>query len=220
MRIGLLSGLILATFTSTSLGAFAAVASGTTDPIGTIAGLTTADAILLILALAILVQSTAINVTNLYTAGLSATNLAPGLGRIRATAVTSTVAVALAGFHTVVRDADTWVRYLGCLSTPLAGVIVAHYAIRNRMQIDVGALFEPRGRYRYWRGVNQRALIAITFGAVVYAEMPPAWLKAAWGTAVAALAYLLLDRARPVKPWHLTDSSPTSTASGAVKQET
>jgi NCS1 family nucleobase:cation symporter-1 len=84
--------------------------------------------------------------------------------------------------------------HLGNVATPLAGVIIADYAILKRTHIDVLALFDPNGRYRFLRGVNAAALGAVSAAVVVYYLVPHSWVKAAWGFGIALVAYLVLAR--------------------------
>jgi len=56
----------------------------------------------------------------------------------------------------------------------------------------VPALFDPQGRYRYLRGVNAAAVLAVAIGVGVYYAVPDAWVKVVWGVGVGAAAYLVL----------------------------
>ncbi|KAJ6545019.1 NCS1 nucleoside transporter family [Mycena vulgaris] len=49
---------------------------------------------------------------------------------------------------------------------PFAAIMVVDYWIIHRCNIDVDDLYNPRGRYRYWNGINWRALVAFLFGCV------------------------------------------------------
>jgi len=42
----------------------------------------------------------------------------------------------------------------------MAGIITADYWLIKRRQIDVPALYDPYGRYRYWNGINLQGLVA------------------------------------------------------------
>ncbi|KAJ3503587.1 hypothetical protein NLJ89_g8364 [Agrocybe chaxingu] len=44
---------------------------------------------------------------------------------------------------------------------PFAGIMVADYWIIHRCKVDVPAMYDPHGRYRYWNGINWRALAAL-----------------------------------------------------------
>jgi len=48
---------------------------------------------------------------------------------------------------------------------PMAGIIAADYWLVKRRNIDVPALYDPYGRYRYWYGINWQALLAFILSA-------------------------------------------------------
>jgi cytosine permease len=150
--------------------------------------------VLVMLLVAIVVQGLAANITNVYTAGLSLVNSVPRLGRLRATVIVALAAVVLSGFTEVVEEAERWITHLGNVAAPLTGVVLADYLIVQRSRIDVPALFDPHGRYRYVNGVNVAALAAVAVGVAVYYALPQASLKVLWGIGVSALAYLVFRR--------------------------
>ena len=121
-------------------------------------------------------------------------NSVPSLGRFRATVLVAAAAVALSGFPSFVDHAQRWITHLGNVAAPLTGVILADYLLVHRARIDVPALFDPNGRYRYLNGVNVAALAAVAVGVGVYYALPQAWLKVVWGLGVGAVAYLALRR--------------------------
>jgi NCS1 nucleoside transporter family len=192
MRIGLVTSSLLAAAVTTFVGGYAAAATGKTNPFVAVVDLTKSKPLLVVLALAIVVQGIAANITNTYTSGLSLVNAIPALGRFRATVLVAAAAVALSAFPSFVDHAQRWITHLGNVAAPLTGVVLADYLLVQRTRIDVPALFDPAGRYRYRSGVNVAALGAVAVGVGVYYAVPQAWLKIAWGLAVGALAYLAL----------------------------
>jgi len=194
MRIGLLASSLLAVALTTFVGGYAAAATGKTNPFVAVVDLTSSKPLLVILLLAIVVQGIAANITNVYTSGLSLVNSVPRLGRFRATLIVAGAAVALSGFPDFVNHAQRWITHLGNIAAPLTGVILADYVLLNRARIDVPALFDPAGRYRYLNGVNPSALAAVGIGVGVYYALPQAWLKIVWGLGVGAVVYLVLRR--------------------------
>ena len=192
MRIGLGASSLLAIAVTTLVGGWAAVATGDVNPFVAVSQLTSSDALLVVLAVAIVVQGLAANITNIYTAGLSLVNSAPRLGRPRATVIVAAIAVALSAFPDFVDSAQRWITHLGNVAAPLTGVVLADYLMVHRTRIDVAALFDPNGRYRYLNGVNVAAVCAVVIGVVVYYAVPQAWLKVVWGLGVGAGAYLVL----------------------------
>ncbi|HEU0337297.1 MAG TPA: cytosine permease [Gaiellaceae bacterium] len=190
MRVGLVSSALLAALATTFVGGYVAAASGDTNPFVAAAGLTSSDLVLAALLVAIVVQTIAANLTNVYTAGLSLVNSLPRLGRLWATVAAGAAAVVLSGFPSFIEEAQTWVTHLGNLAAPLTGVVLADYLVRQRGRIDVPALFDPAGRYRYARGVNLSAVLGVAAGVAVYYAVPDGALKVLWGVAVAAVVYL------------------------------
>jgi cytosine permease len=138
------------------------------------------------------VQTFAANLTNVYTGGLSLVSSLPSLGRVWATVLVGACAVVLSGFPSLIEEAQAWITHLGNLAAPITGVVLADYLVRNRGRIDVDALFDPAGRYRYLRGVNVEAVVAVAAGVAVFYALSHAWLKVAWGLGSAAVVYLAL----------------------------
>jgi nucleobase:cation symporter-1, NCS1 family len=192
MRIGLAASAIASAAVTTFVGGYAAAATGETNPFVAVADLTGVDALLALLLAAIVVQTVAANITNVYTAGLSLVNTLPRLGRFRATLIVAAAAIGLSAFPDFVNHAERWIVHLGNVGAPLTGVILADYLLRKRARIDVPALYDASGPYRYVRGINVAALAAVVVGVSVYSVLPHEWLKVVWGVAVGALAYVAL----------------------------
>jgi purine-cytosine permease-like protein len=194
MQVGFFLGAVLSALVTSFVGAYAAVATGELNPFVAVTDLTGNDIVLALMLVAIVGQSTGANIPNIYTAGMSLVNALPRLGRFAATVAVGVVGVALTAFPDFITEAQDWLTHLGNVATPLAGVILADYLVLKRGALDVPALFDPRGRYRYVRGVNPAAIAAVVIGVVVYYLLPDAYLKAAWGVAVGAGVYLALAR--------------------------
>ena len=192
MRIGLVASALTATVVTTFVGGYAAVATGETNPFVAVSRLTSSTVLLVALAGAIVVQGIAANITNVYTGGLSLVNTFPPLGRVRATLLVGAAAVTLAGFPDFVHHAQDWITHLGNVAAPLTGVVLADYLVRRRGRIDVEALFDPNGRYRFWNGVNVEAVLAVAAGVAIYYALPHSWLKVVWGIGAGAAIYLVL----------------------------
>jgi NCS1 family nucleobase:cation symporter-1 len=192
MRIGLIGSTLAATTATTLIGGSYAVGSGETNPFVAASELTSNGVVLAVLLVAIVVQTFAANVTNVYTGGLSLVSSFPALGRVLATAVVGVAAVVLSGFPSLIEEAQSWIIHLGNVAAPLTGVVLADYLVRQRRRIDVEALFDVEGRYRYVRGVNVGAIAAVGCGIAVYYAVPDAWLQVAWGAGAGAATYLAL----------------------------
>ena len=62
---------------------------------------------------------------------------------------------------------QTWlISYSGLLGA-VGGVMIADYLVVRRQVLDVGDLYDERGRYRYTNGVNGRAIVALVAGILV-----------------------------------------------------
>lgn len=192
MRIGLFGSALASAAITTFVGGYAAAATGEKNPFVAVADLTTIDVLLVVVLLAIVVQTLAANITNVYTAGLSLVNAVPRLGRFRSTLVVAAGAIALSALPDFVDHAQRWIVHLGSVAAPLTGVVLADHLLVRRGRIDVAALFEPNGRYRYLNGVNAAALAAVAAGVGVYYALPHAWIKVLWGVGVGALVYVVL----------------------------
>jgi NCS1 family nucleobase:cation symporter-1 len=193
MRIGLFGSAVTSAVVTTFVGGYAAAATGEGNPFVAVAGLTKADAVLVVVLVAIVVQSLAANVTNVYTAGLSLVNSVPKLGRLRSSVIVAGAAIVLSGFPDFIDHAQKWIVHLGNVAAPLTGVILADYLLVRRKQVDIAALYEPHGRYRFVRGVNVAAVVATAAAVGIYYALPHSWVKVAWGVGIGAFTYLLLE---------------------------
>jgi NCS1 family nucleobase:cation symporter-1 len=69
----------------------------------------------------------------------------------------------------IISSAETFLAFMGgyaCFLGPIAGIILADYWLVKRQNIDVPALYDPHGRYRYRGGVNWRAVVAMLISTV------------------------------------------------------
>jgi nucleobase:cation symporter-1, NCS1 family len=200
MQIGLVTSSLLAVTVTTFVGGYAAAASGEANPFVAAASLTSSEPLLVLLFVAIAVQTLTANLTNVYTAGMSLVNSLPALGRLRATLVAAALAIALSAFPSFIEQAQSWITHLGNVAAPITGVVLADYLVVQRAGLDLPALFDPAGRYRYQRGLNLAALAAVAAGVAVYYAVPAELVKVIWGTAVAGGLYLVLTRAALAAP--------------------
>jgi NCS1 family nucleobase:cation symporter-1 len=109
----------------------------------------------------------------------------------------------------------TWLVGYGALLGPLGGIMIADYFVLRRMVLDVPALYDPDGRYRYTGGWSLAAIGAFLAGAlpnlpgflvqvgcVGSARVPAIFLDIygfAWfaGFAIAFVAYIILRKLGP-----------------------
>ncbi len=133
---------------------------------------------LLLFLLVIALDNWTINVLNLYTGGLSLSNMFERLGRFWTTVIISALGIALSATPSVVTGYTTWVGMLGNVFAPIGGVLIADYLFVKRMKIDLVALFEPNGPYWYWQGVNPVAVSWTILGFLAYMFVIPAeWIR-------------------------------------------
>src|SRR5207248_7946839 len=95
MRLGLVASALVSAAVTTFVGGYAAAATGKTNPFVALVDLTSWKPLLVVLAVAIVVQGIAANINTTYTSGLSLVNSVPALGRFRATVLVAAAAVAL-----------------------------------------------------------------------------------------------------------------------------
>jgi cytosine permease len=190
--IGLVVPSVLTTALTTFIGGYAAVATGDGNPFTAAPELTSSVALLVVLLVAILVQSTGVNVINAYTVGLSLLNTAPRLGRLAATAIGGAAAIGLSALPELVTEAQTWIVHVSNLAFPLTGVVLAELLGRMGGTVVVDDLYRSDGRYRYVAGVSIAAMISIGAGVAAYYAVPEEWVKALWGVGIAAAVQLAL----------------------------
>jgi nucleobase:cation symporter-1, NCS1 family len=180
MYWGTIAGKMGGAMFSAILGAYGAAATlgKTANMFAVVANLSTGWVPLLALVIVIALDNWTINVLNLYTGGLSLSNIFEKLGRFWTTLIISVLGVALSVVPDVVNGYTSYVSMLGNLFSPIAGVLMADYLFVKRMRIDVVALFERDGPYWYWRGVNLVAALWTVIGFVIYMfVIPQAWLQ-------------------------------------------
>ncbi|MFS0690646.1 NCS1 family nucleobase:cation symporter [Sporosarcina sp. 179-K 8C2 HS] len=61
----------------------------------------------------------------------------------------------------------TFLSIIGGLLAPIAGVMLAHYYVVSKTEIDLGELYSKNGKYNYKNGFNGNALITLAFSGVL-----------------------------------------------------
>ncbi len=206
---------VVATAFSVSLGAYGAAASlgREPNPFSLAAAVDPKWLTLLVLLVVIALDEITINVMNLYTGGLSLSNLFEGPGRFWNTLFVGIVSTVLSAFPVLLDRLIPLTTALGNLFAPLAGVLLSHYLFIARMRIDVPALFDLKGIYHYWHGVNVTAIVWCFVGGGVYYLLPVAALPAVIVPLITGAGYLLTMRLLPVagqgrEDYELQASSP------------
>jgi NCS1 family nucleobase:cation symporter-1 len=73
----------------------------------------------------------------------------------------------------ILSSAETFLAFMGGYAVflaPIAGILASDYWLVKKQHIDVPALYNPRGIYRYWKGINWRA--ALAFAIAVGPNLP------------------------------------------------
>lgn len=104
--------------------------------------------------------------------------------------------------------AAQFVNAIGATMGPLLGVLLVDYYLIARGRINVAALYDEHGEYRYEGGWNVNALIATGIGAVFSTFLPhltnwlpPWWNTYGWffGVAIGGSVYWVMAKLRPRK---------------------
>jgi NCS1 family nucleobase:cation symporter-1 len=127
------------------LGAYGAAATlGKTANVFAVASnLGVGHFMLLLFLIVIALDNWTINVLNLYTGGLSLSNMFERLGRFWTTAIISLLGILLSATPSVVTGYTTYVGMLGNVFAPIAGVLIADYLFVKKLKIDLVAAFSP-----------------------------------------------------------------------------
>ena len=194
MWIGTISASAIGTMISGSLGAYAAAATlgKIANPFVVVANVSTSWITLALILVFIALDNWTINVLNLYTGGLSISNMFERLGRFWTTLIASVVGIALSAIPDVLNSYLTYATLLGNFFSPIAGVLVFDYLILKRTRIDVPALFTLEGRYRYWGGFNLVAVVWTVLGFLFYMfAVPATWIPTVVTIAFTGIGYTL-----------------------------
>ncbi len=162
----------------------------------------------LIAALTFAVATLGINVVaNFVSAAFDISNVFPHrISFKRGGYIAAAIALVLYPFAPWEGGAAHFVNAIGATMGPLLGIILVDYYLVAKGNINVPALYDERGEYRYEGGWNVNALIATGIGAVFSTILPtftnllPAW----WGTygwffgvAIGGAVYYVLAMMRP-----------------------
>jgi nucleobase:cation symporter-1, NCS1 family len=179
MWVGTLIAAATGTFVAGFIGAYGAAATlgRVSNTFEVLADLSTSWLTLLLIFVVIAVDNWTINVLNLYTGGLSLSNIFERLGRFWTTLIVSVFGVALSAAPSVVNSYTNYVAVLGNTFAPIAAVLIVDYVVVKRTQIDIVALFERGGPYWYWGGFNVVAILWTVIGFLLCTLIVPAgWI--------------------------------------------
>ncbi|HKP24840.1 MAG TPA: NCS1 family nucleobase:cation symporter-1 [Dongiaceae bacterium] len=120
--------------------------------------------------------------------------------------IAALIALVLYPFAPWEGGAAHFVGVIGATMGPIFGVIMVDYYLIRKGVIDVNALYQENGQYRFQGGWNVAAFVAAGIGAVFSSILPnftdvlPAWWGVyGWffGVAIAAIAYYVIGMAAP-----------------------
>ena len=193
MWLGTLSAAAIGTFLGGALGAYAAagVLGKTGNPFVIIAGVDTGWMTSALMLVFVALDNWTINVLNLYTGGLSISNIFERLGRFWTTLIASVAGCALSAVPDVLNSYLSYASILGNVFSPIAGVLVFDYVFLKRTRLDVPSLFRLDGRYRYWNGFNLVAVAWTALGFLFYMfAVPATWIPTVTTIAFTGVGYI------------------------------
>ncbi len=162
----------------------------------------------LIAALTFAVATLGINVVaNFVSAAFDISNVFPkSISFKKGGFIAAAIALVLYPFAPWEGNAAQFVNAIGSVMGPLLGIILVDYYLVAKGNINVQALYEEHGEYRYEGGWNLNALIATGIGALFSTILPtftqvlPSW----WGTygwffgvLIGGATYLVMATVRP-----------------------
>lgn len=142
------------------IGAVSFIATGNWNPIEVIQGDAQGIALLVLLILVVLAQWSTNNSANLIPAALTFINLAPRIINYRMAVVIAGVVGTLCFPWQILDNLFVFLGYYGAFLSAIGGIMVADYYVIRQRRVNVPALFDPHGQYRYHRGFNPAGLIA------------------------------------------------------------
>jgi NCS1 family nucleobase:cation symporter-1 len=121
--------------------------------------------------------------------------------------IAALIALALYPFAPWEGNAATFVNAIGATMGPLFGIIMVDYYLIRKGQLDVSALYQEHGEFRFQGGWHVAAFVAAGIGTIFSSILPnfttllPSWWGVyGWffGVAIGGLSYYALRLAMPV----------------------
>ncbi|WHZ11187.1 MAG: Cytosine/purine/uracil/thiamine/allantoin permease family protein [Burkholderiaceae bacterium] len=161
-----------------------------------------------IAALTFAVATLGINVVaNFVSAAFDISNVFPkAISFKKGGYIAALIALVLYPFAPWEGGAAHFVNAIGSVMGPLLGVILTDYYLVAKGQVNVPALYQEHGEYRYEGGWNVNALVATGIGAVfstilpTFTDLLPSWWGIyGWffGVVIGAVVYLVMATLRP-----------------------
>jgi NCS1 nucleoside transporter family len=186
------------TFTSAFIGAYCGAASlGQNSNVFTLVPQINTNPIILLLVLLMLVlDNWTVNVINLYSGGLSLSNMFSKVGRFWATLVIAAFGIVLSALPSLTTGPVflTSMSMLGNVFAPITGILIVDYFVFKRTLIDVKGLFDPKGAYRYTGGFNLVAVGLCVVGFVLDTNIPASWVNILITVVVIGALYYVITK--------------------------
>ncbi len=171
------------------------------------------DWLAILCLLSIVLATLSVNVAaNLVSAAYDFSNLAPRkLSLWRGAIIAGVIGTVILPWNLIANPKIYIFDWLGTVSIalgPVAGILIADYWLVRKCKLTVPDLYDPNGRYRYWNGINPKAIIAAALGvfAAYSGLIVPAlriltdmgWIT---GSLVALISYrLMMGRVEEASP--------------------
>ncbi len=142
------------------IGAASFIAAGDWNPVTVIQGQSTGFSLIVLLGLVILAQWSTNNAANLIPAALTFVNAgAPRLPYKWAVALSGVVGT-LAFPWLILENLFTFLGYYGAVLSAVGGIMICDYYLIRRRRLNVPALYQAHGQFRFAGGFNPAGLIA------------------------------------------------------------
>ncbi|MBR8745446.1 NCS1 family transporter, partial [Nocardiopsis sp. MG754419] len=174
------------------IGAVSFIVTGEWNPVDVIQGQSTGFVLGVLLVMIVLAQWSTNTAANVVPAALNFVNAAaPHLSYRSAVVLAGVVGTAVMPWL-LLDNLFTFLGYYGGFIAAIAGIMIADYYVLRRRRVNVPALYDPQGQYRYAHGFNPAALIA-WFGASAVALWQPDYAYVI-GFPIAFVTYLVVMR--------------------------
>ncbi|WP_261317403.1 MULTISPECIES: NCS1 family transporter [unclassified Halomonas] len=175
------------------IGGVSFIAAGDWNPVTVIQGQGGGFTLIALLAMVILAQWSTNNAANLIPAALTFVNAgAPRVSYPVALVIAGVVGTASMPWL-ILDNLFTFLSYYGAVLSAVGGIMVADYYLLRRRRLNVPALFDPAGQFRFCGGFNPAGLIAWLAGgtlALIFLEY-----AYAVGFVTALVVYVVLMKA-------------------------
>ncbi len=196
MWLGTMSAAIVGALCCGLLGAYGAAATlGTNpNPFNVVIDARPERLIIFLVLLVVVLDNWTINVLNLYTGGLSLSNMFEGLGRFWTTLIVAAVSILLSSVPAVVTKYLAFTTDIGIIFGPIAGILIADYVFIKHGHIEVSELFVVGGRYWYKKGFNIPAVTWSILGSIIYVQLPSSAIQTVSAMLISGGGYLTTQR--------------------------